>query len=274
VDPSEEHRDSLKELHSAFFGARVIRSKPWANTAFDDENNHLCLVSGRSRGNHSNKFFTPYLFSRGFFSSLWKTRGGETDASSSLQRIVVSVQGLDDESCQLSPASGRGRGNHSNKFFTPYLFSRGFFSSLWRTRGGETDASSSLQRIVVSVQGLDDESCQLSPASGRGRGNHSNKFFTPYLFSRGFFSSLWRTPGGETGASSSLQRIVVSVQGLDDESCQLSPASGRGRGNHSNEFFTPYLFSRGFFFQPPEDTRRRNRCKKFFTPYSDRGRAL
>ena len=106
-------------------------------------------------------------------------------------------------------------------------------------------------------------------------------------FPADIFSSLQRTPGGETGARGSSHRIVVSVPAFDDESHHLSRVSGQGRGKGRKKFFTPYSLSRGYFLQPSEEHReakpvpevlhigfslvsgygRRKGRKKFFTPY-------
>ena len=74
-------------------------------------------------------------------------------------------------------------------------------------------------------------------------------------FPADIFSSLQRTPGGETGARRSSHRIVVSVPAFDDESHHLSRVSGQGRGKGRKKFFTPYSLSRGYFLQPSEEHR-------------------
>jgi hypothetical protein len=53
----------------------------------------------------------------------------------------------------------------------------------------------------------------------------------------------------------------------------LSLVSDYGRGKGRKKFFTPYLYSRRCFLQPSEDAGKRNHCKRFFTPDSDRARA-
>jgi hypothetical protein len=66
------------------------------------------------------------------------------------------------------------------------------FFSLQRKQGGETGARGSSHQIVVSVPAFKNENHHLSLISGPGRGNPCNKFFTPYLFSRGSFSPALR----------------------------------------------------------------------------------
>ena len=85
-----------------------------------------------------------------------------------------------------------------------------FFSSFQRTPGGETGARGFSHRIVVFVPAFNDENHHLSLISGPGRGNPCNKFFTPYLFSADFFTSLQRVPGSETGARSSSHLILIA----------------------------------------------------------------
>ena len=50
----------------------------------------------------------------------------------------------------------------------------------------------------------------LSLVSDYGRGKGRKKFFTPYLYSRRFFSSLQRTPGSETTARGSSHLIRIA----------------------------------------------------------------
>ena len=91
---------------------------------------YLSLISGPGRGKASNKFFTPYSFFRGYLLQPSEDTGRRNRCKSSSHRIVVSVPAFNDENHQQSLISGYGGGKACNKFFTPYLFFRGFFSSL------------------------------------------------------------------------------------------------------------------------------------------------
>jgi hypothetical protein len=102
-------------------------------------------------------------------------------------------------------------------------------------------------------------SVPISPVTEDDKVARSSSDLT--YFSADIFSSLQRTPGGETGARSSSHPIHIPSDVL--------PAFTGHRGrNRCKKFFTPYSFSLGCSPQPSQDTGRRNRCKKFFTPYS------
>jgi hypothetical protein len=100
----------------------------------------------------------------------------------------------------------------------------------------------------------------LSLVSDYGRGKGRKKFFTPYLYSRRYFLQ-----------SSEEHREAKPVPEVLHIGFSL--ASGYGRGKGRKKFFTPYLYSRRCFLQPSEDAGKRNHCKRFFTPDSDRARA-
>jgi len=139
-------------------------------------------------------------------------------------------------------------------------FPADIFSRLQRTPGGETGARRSSHRIVVSVPAFDDESHHLSRVSGQGRGKGRKKFFTPYSLSRGYFFQ----PSEEHQEAKPVPEVLH---------IGFSLVSGYGRRKGRKKFFTPYLYSRRCFLQPSEDAGKRNHCKRFFTPDSDRARA-
>ena len=129
---------------------------------------------------------------------------------------------------------------------TLFTFPRIFSPAFRGTPGGETGARGSSHRIFSRL-GL------------RQRKRSQEVLHTLFIFPR-IFSPILRE-----------HREAKPVQEVLHAGFSLVSDYGRGKGR--KKFFTPYLYSRRCFLQPSEDAGKRNHCKRFFTPDSDRARA-